>query len=85
MKFSQNRLAIHQIVVNFKRVGCPHLKISPPPMQVILFWRGVWNSWDALFGTDSLASNLGSMAVGLIIMSVIRILDLPLVQGLPGG
>jgi hypothetical protein len=45
----------------------------------------VWNTWDALFGTDSLASNLGSMGVGLLIMSLIRILDLPLVQGLPGG
>lgn len=51
---------------------------------VILFWRGVWNSWDSLFGTE-LASNMGSMAVGLVIMLVIRILNLPLVEGLPGG
>ena len=51
---------------------------------VILFWRGVWNTWDSLFGTE-LASNMGCMAVGLAIMSVIRFLDLPLVQGLPGG
>lgn len=54
------------------------------PSQVILFWRGVWNSWDSLFGTE-LASNIGSMAVGLVIMCVIRLFNLPLVEGLPGG
>lgn len=55
-----------------------------PPQQVILFWRGVWNSWDSLFGTE-LNSNIGSMVTGLCIMCIIRVLDLPLVQGLPGG
>ncbi|PSC68613.1 ubiquitin-conjugating enzyme [Micractinium conductrix] len=51
---------------------------------VILFWRGVWNSWDALFGTE-LVSNMASMVVGLLIMSVVRAFNLPLVEGLPGG
>ncbi|PRW45386.1 ubiquitin-conjugating enzyme [Chlorella sorokiniana] len=51
---------------------------------VILFWRGVWNTWDSIFGTE-LQSNIGSMVVGLVIMCIIRALDLPLVQGLPGG
>ena len=65
--------------------GCIGLPTCcPTRLQVILFWRGVWNSWDSLFGTD-LASNIGSMVVGLIIMCIIRIFNLPLVEGLPGG
>lgn len=51
---------------------------------VILFWRGVWNTWDVLFGTG-LDSNVGCMVVGLVIMLIIRFFNLPLVEGLPGG
>ncbi|KAL4427646.1 hypothetical protein ABPG75_001735 [Micractinium tetrahymenae] len=52
---------------------------------VILFWRGVWNTWDVLFGTDTLLSNVGSLFVGLAVMLLVRFFDVPLVTSLPGG
>ncbi|KAL4444676.1 hypothetical protein ABPG77_002493 [Micractinium sp. CCAP 211/92] len=52
---------------------------------VILFWRGVWNTWDVFFGSDSLLSNVGSLVLGLVIMLLVRFWDLPLVTSLPGG
>lgn len=52
---------------------------------VILFWRGVWNTWDVFFGADSLLSNVGSLVVGLVVMLLVRFWDLPLVTSLPGG
>eukprot|EP00887_Chlorella_sp_A99_P001214 scaffold14.g1214.t1 len=52
---------------------------------VILFWRGVWNTWDYFFGTGNLYSELGSLLLGLGIMLAIRIANVPLANGLPGG
>ncbi|GAB4821555.1 hypothetical protein N2152v2_008601 [Parachlorella kessleri] len=51
---------------------------------VILYWRGVWNTWDYLFGLG-LWSEVACVATGLSIMMLIRLTNVPLAQGLPGG
>jgi hypothetical protein len=50
----------------------------------VLFERGIWNTWDHFFGDESLASNLGSLIVGLTVLMIIRILNLPLATTVPG-
>jgi hypothetical protein len=50
----------------------------------VLLERGVWNTWDYYFGDESLVSNLGSLVVGLSILMIIRILNLPLASTVPG-
>lgn len=51
---------------------------------VVLFWRGLWNMWDCIFGTE-IWSNLSSLLVGLVIMIGVRFGKVPLVNSLPGG
>lgn len=46
---------------------------------VVLFWRGVWNTWDYLFGLG-LWSELACIATGLSIMMLIRLTNVPLAQ-----
>ena len=50
----------------------------------VLLERGVWNCWDWYFGDDTLASNAGSLVVGLTVLLIIRALNLPLVSTVPG-
>lgn len=50
----------------------------------VLLERGVWNTWDYFFGDSSLASNVGSLVLGLTVLLVIRILNLPLATTIPG-
>jgi len=50
----------------------------------VLLERGVWNTWDYYFGDESLTSNLGSLIIGLTVLLVIRILNLPLASTVPG-
>lgn len=50
----------------------------------VLLERGVWNSWDMVFGDDTWLSNGGSLAVGLMVLLIIRILNLPLLNTIPG-
>lgn len=47
---------------------------------VILYWRGVWNVADQLWGTDDLTSNLGSLLIGLSVILLFRILKVPLAE-----
>ncbi|KAL3161806.1 hypothetical protein ABBQ38_008898 [Trebouxia sp. C0009 RCD-2024] len=51
---------------------------------VILYWRGVWNSWDYCFGL-SIWSETASVVTGLVVMLTMRYLQVPLVESLPGG
>mmetsp|Transcript_16901 Transcript_16901/g.50463 ORF Transcript_16901/g.50463 Transcript_16901/m.50463 type:complete len:115 (-) Transcript_16901:655-999(-) len=51
---------------------------------VVLFWRGLWTLWDAMFGL-SIISNVCSLLLGLTIITVFRLLKVPLLEGLPGG
>lgn len=51
---------------------------------VVLYWRGVWNSWDYCFGL-SIWSEGTSVVTGLIVMIAMRYLQVPLVESLPGG
>lgn len=50
----------------------------------VLLERGVWNTWDYYFGDESLTSNVGSLMVGLTVLLIIRILNLPLATTVPG-
>ena len=50
----------------------------------VLLERGVWNTWDYYFGDESLESNVGSLVVGLGVLVLIRILNLPLASTVPG-
>ena len=50
----------------------------------VLLERGVWNTWDQFFGDDTLTSNLGSLVIGLTVLLIIRILNLPLATTIPG-
>jgi hypothetical protein len=50
----------------------------------VLFWRGVWNTFDILFGS-SLYSQLASMVLGLAVMMGVRLTNVPLATSLPGG
>ena len=50
----------------------------------VLLERGIWNTWDYFFGDSSLASNLGSLVLGLTILLIIRMLNLPLATTVPG-
>jgi Fuseless len=50
----------------------------------VLLERGVWNTWDYYFGDESLESNVGSLVVGLMVLIIIRILNLPLATTVPG-
>lgn len=51
---------------------------------VVLYWRGIWNSWDYCFGL-SVWSEGASVVTGLIVMITMRYLQVPLVESLPGG
>lgn len=51
---------------------------------VILYWRGIWNSWDYFFGL-SIWSEAASVVTGLVVMLTMRYLQVPLVESLPGG
>lgn len=51
---------------------------------VVLYWRGIWNSWDYCFGL-SIWSEMASVVTGLIVMITMRYLQVPLVESLPGG
>ncbi|DBA79794.1 hypothetical protein WJX77_004901 [Trebouxia sp. C0004] len=51
---------------------------------VVLYWRGIWNSWDYFFGL-SIWSEGASVVTGLIVMITMRYLQVPLVESLPGG
>ena len=59
---------------------------TPPAWRagVVLFWRGVWNTFDILFGS-SLYSQLASMVLGLAVMMGVRLTNVPLATSLPGG
>lgn len=50
----------------------------------VLLERGIWNTWDYYFGDDTLASNLGSLGLGLAVLFMIRVLNLPLATTVPG-
>jgi type IV secretory pathway VirB2 component (pilin) len=50
----------------------------------VLLERGVWTTWDMVFGDDTLWANAGSAVVGCVILVVIRLLNLPLVSSIPG-
>ncbi|KAK9812236.1 hypothetical protein WJX73_006111 [Symbiochloris irregularis] len=51
---------------------------------VVIFWRGVWTTWDYFFGF-AIWSELGAIATGLGIMVFFRLMHLPLLDGLPSG
>ena len=51
---------------------------------VILYWRGIWTLWDYCFGMR-LASELTSIAIGLIVMISFRLSGVSLLESLPGG
>jgi hypothetical protein len=51
---------------------------------VILYWRGVWTLWDYIFGLNATSAAV-SAATGLVIMLTMRLLQVPLVESLPGG
>lgn len=50
----------------------------------VLLERGIWTLFDYFFGTESLVSAIGSLALGLVVLLAIRLLNLPLVSSIPG-
>ena len=50
----------------------------------VLLERGIWQVYDTLFGSDGLWSNLSSLFIGLFILILIRLLNLPLATTVPG-
>lgn len=51
---------------------------------VVLYWRGIWTTWDFLFGF-TIWSELGAILTGLAIMLAFRLFKMPLLDGLPSG
>lgn len=50
----------------------------------VLLERGIWNTWDYYFGDETLASNLGSLFLGLAVLIIIRLANLPILTTVPG-
>ncbi|KAK9904217.1 hypothetical protein WJX75_007060 [Coccomyxa subellipsoidea] len=51
---------------------------------VVLYWRGIWTTWDYFFGF-TIWSELGAILTGLGIMIAFRLFKMPLLDGLPSG
>ncbi|BDA45847.1 hypothetical protein COCOBI_07-6340 [Coccomyxa sp. Obi] len=51
---------------------------------VVLYWRGIWTTWDFFFGF-TIWSELGAILTGLAIMIAFRLFKMPLLDGLPSG